>query len=94
MLRDYGRYDLAQLRIKRERLLDPDTPNLYIRGDGTRVYFFEKAELERLLTASPRGSTAGGMFLIDQLGEDRRLVGFFVIMSCLVDLRSGPKELG
>ncbi|WVF69618.1 hypothetical protein IAT40_004396 [Kwoniella sp. CBS 6097] len=53
MIRDYGRHDLAQLRIKKNRLLDPETPNLYIRGDGTRVYFFEKEELEGMLVAPP-----------------------------------------
>nr|XP_018265270.1 S-adenosylmethionine-dependent methyltransferase [Kwoniella dejecticola CBS 10117]OBR87428.1 S-adenosylmethionine-dependent methyltransferase [Kwoniella dejecticola CBS 10117] len=57
LIRDYGRHDLAQLRIKKDRLLDPEIPNLYIRGDGTRVYFFEKEELERMLVAPPSHSS-------------------------------------
>ena len=78
-IRDYGRHDLAQLRIKKDRLLDPALPGLYIRGDGTRVYFFKKTEIEELITASPRGagegeSGKGPMFEIEQSDEDRRMV--------------------
>ncbi|PVU94724.1 hypothetical protein BB561_002317 [Smittium simulii] len=62
LFRDYGKHDLAQVRLKKNRLLEDD---FYIRGDGTRVFFFENSTIVSLFSQK---------FHILQNGSDKRLI--------------------
>ncbi|KAL5317773.1 hypothetical protein ACEPPN_014872 [Leptodophora sp. 'Broadleaf-Isolate-01'] len=78
LFRDYGRGDLAQVRFKKGRYLEE---NFYIRGDGTRVYFFERNELVKIWTGNgpdeqdnPAEVADAASFEVLDLGVDRRLL--------------------
>ncbi|KAL9126456.1 MAG: hypothetical protein Q9217_004494 [Psora testacea] len=65
--RDYGRGDLTQVRFKKGRLLED---SFYIRGDGTRVYFFKEEELRSIWNGGC-GMKEGGADEIASIGDTK-----------------------
>jgi tRNAThr (cytosine32-N3)-methyltransferase len=82
LFRDYGRGDLAQVRFRKGRWLEE---NFYVRGDGTRVYFFDEIELKELWTGGGgvenqmqsmnlNNGKARAQFEVMNFGVDRRML--------------------
>ncbi|CAH4035185.1 tRNA N(3)-methylcytidine methyltransferase METTL6 isoform X1 [Pieris brassicae] len=66
LFRDYGRYDMAQLRFKPGHKI---SENFYMRQDGTRSYYFTEEELANLFTQA-------GFEILSNTYVQRRTVNF------------------
>ena len=61
LFRDYGKYDMAQLRFEKSSTRQGNriSDNFYVRGDGTRAKFFTEAELRSMWERDGRFATDG-----------------------------------
>ncbi|CAF0927116.1 unnamed protein product [Adineta steineri] len=79
LFRDYGLYDMAQLRFKNDKCIEK---NLYARSDGTLTYFFHQDQLDQLFT---RNGLVKEQNIVDrrlQVNRSRQLKMYRIWLQC------------